>query len=138
MAEQFREFDTNHNGVLSRDELIAAFRKIRGINFNEHEIDEMIKKIDADGSGDINYTEFTSTAMTNEKLFTQERLNQAFKVFDKDGDNQISIQEMKELLDACRQVDEKMVQRATKEIDRAGKGYLTFEEFKNLIMKLFE
>ena len=47
----------------------------------------MIKRIDADGSGDVNYSEFVDTAMSSEKLFSEERLEKAFKVFDKDGDN---------------------------------------------------
>jgi calcium-dependent protein kinase len=76
---------------LSREELIEGFRSIKGINFNERDIDEMIKRVDADGSGDINYSEFISTAVNLEKLFTGERLEKAFKVFDKDGDNSISI-----------------------------------------------
>ena len=33
---------------------------------NEKEIDEMIKKVDADGSGDINYSEFITTAVSFE------------------------------------------------------------------------
>lgn len=137
MAELFRKFDKNANGVLSRDELIDAYRSIRGINFSEKEIDDMIKRVDADGSGDINYSEFINTALTNDKLLTDDRLEKAFKVFDKDGNNEITVAEIKDLLDACRQVDEKMVQRAIKDIDKIGKGKLTFAEFKKLIKTLF-
>lgn len=35
IAKMFKEFDTNGNGVLSRDELVNAYRTIRGINFSE-------------------------------------------------------------------------------------------------------
>jgi len=35
MADQFKLFDKNGNGKLSRAELIEGFRQIRGINFNE-------------------------------------------------------------------------------------------------------
>ena len=35
LADQFKLFDVNGNGKLSRDELIEGFRQIRGINFNE-------------------------------------------------------------------------------------------------------
>jgi Ca2+-binding EF-hand superfamily protein len=43
-------------------------------------------------------------------------------VFDKDGDKTISIKEIKELLEVCKQIDEKMVQRAIKNIDKGTKG----------------
>ena len=59
---------------MSREELIEGFRSTRGINFNENDIDELIKKIDADGSGDINYSEFVSTALSSEKLLSEEKL----------------------------------------------------------------
>jgi Ca2+-binding EF-hand superfamily protein len=44
--------------------LIAGLKATKGLDFNEKEIDEMIKKVDADGSGDINYSEFITTAVS--------------------------------------------------------------------------
>jgi Ca2+-binding EF-hand superfamily protein len=38
--------------------MIAAFREARGIDFSEKEIDKLIKKVDLNGSGDIDYNEF--------------------------------------------------------------------------------
>ena len=89
IALQFRQFDKNGNGVLSRDELIEAYQAIRGINFNEKEIDDLIQKIDVDGSGDINYEEFVNASVSTEKLINEERLEQAFNMFDKDGDRKL-------------------------------------------------
>ena len=55
LASLFKTFDKNGNGRLSRDELIDGFRQVRGINFNEKEIDSLIKRVDINGSGDIDY-----------------------------------------------------------------------------------
>ena len=123
---------------MSRDELIDAYRVIRGVNFNEKEIDEMIKRVDADGSGDINYSEFINTAVSNEKLLSDDRLEKTFRVFDRDGNGEITVQEIKQLLDACKQVDEKMIARAMKDVDKIGKGKLSFIEFKKFMKSLFE
>jgi Ca2+-binding EF-hand superfamily protein len=71
--------------------LIDAYRVIRGVNFNEKEIDEMIARVDADGSGDINYSEFIETAFSMEKLLNDDRLEKTFRVFDRDGNNEITI-----------------------------------------------
>lgn len=108
------------------------------MNFNEKEIDEMIERVDADGSGDINYSEFVNTAMSMEKLLNDDRLEKTFRLFDRDGNNEVTVPEIKQLLDACKQVDEKMVTRAMKEVDRIGKGKLTFPEFKRFLKGLFE
>lgn len=118
--------------------MIDAYRVIRGVNFNEQEIDDMIKRVDADGSGDINYSEFIDTAVSMEKLLSDDRLDKVFRVFDRDGNGEITIQEIKQLLDACKQVDEKMIQRAIKDVDRIGKGKLSFVEFKKFMKNLFE
>lgn len=55
LEHQFKAFDKNGNGLLTRDELITGFREIKGIDFNEKEIDKLIKKVDLNGSGDIDY-----------------------------------------------------------------------------------
>ena len=41
------------------------------------------------------------------------------------------------ILDACKQVDEKALLRAIKEVDKLGKGKLSLKEFKEFIKKLF-
>jgi calcium-dependent protein kinase len=78
LAEQFRLFDKNKNGRLSREELINGFREIRGIDFSEKEIDELIKRVDLDGSGDIDYNEFMLGAVSAERLLSEDRLEKAF------------------------------------------------------------
>jgi calcium-dependent protein kinase len=87
LAEQFRQFDKNGNGRLSRDELLEGFREIRGIDFSEKEIDDLIKRVDLDGSGDIDYNEFVNGAVSTEKILSEERLEKAFKLFDANSDN---------------------------------------------------
>ena len=47
--------DKNNNGSLSRDELIEAYKVLKGYTFNEEEIDQLIKKVDSNGSGEIDY-----------------------------------------------------------------------------------
>ena len=77
--------DKNGNGSLSRDELLEAYKNLRGVDFDESEIDELMKKADADGNGDINYSEWIMTSIDRSKLLTNEKLESAFKLFDKDG-----------------------------------------------------
>jgi calcium-dependent protein kinase len=68
LTAQFKTFDKNGNGTLSREELIDAYVQTRGINFNQKDVDTLIKQIDLDGSGDISYSEWVSVAMGSEKL----------------------------------------------------------------------
>jgi calcium-dependent protein kinase len=123
LEQQFKAFDKNGNGTLSREELIAGFREVKGIDFNEKEIDSLIKRVDLNGSGDIDYHEFILGAMTREKMLTDERLEQAFYLFDINGDNLISYQEIRSVLDSTQQkVDQGLIDKALKEIGKGSQG----------------
>ena len=94
LAEQFKEFDKDGSGALSPDEVKIALREVQGVDYNEHEIAEIIKKIDIDGDGEINYSEFLMASLNQNSLLSSERLEAAFRMFDIDGNGEISIAEL--------------------------------------------
>ncbi len=53
----FDAFDENGDNLISRDELQRFISNI-GENFDEHEFQEIMKEIDGDGDGFINFEEF--------------------------------------------------------------------------------
>lgn len=59
-------------------------------------------------------------------------------MFDKNGDDELSVEEIKGMLEPIKSVDEKMIKRAINEIDRKGKTSVTLNEFKIMMQKLFE
>lgn len=58
----------------------------------------MFAKIDLDGNGTIDYTEFVMAAVNEKKLLTDERLKMAFQMFDKDKNNSLSLEEIQSFL----------------------------------------
>lgn len=117
---------------------MEAFHKHRGGNFDEIEIQNLIKMADSDGSGEINYSEWIMTAMDRSKLLTTDKLEAAFKMFDKDTSKTISYEEIKGLLDVLKMLDEDATKRAMKAVDTHRRGELTFNEFKELLESLFK
>ena len=111
---------------------------VKGIDMNEQELREIIKKLDADDNGRINYSEFLMVSMNREQLLTNERLEQAFKMFDKNGDNEVSVEELHSMFENAKGVDERMIERAMNEVDRKGKKSLKFNEFKIMMERLFD
>jgi calcium-dependent protein kinase len=69
---------------------------------------------DSDGSGEINYSEWIMTACDRTKLLNNEKLEGAFKMFDKDGSSTVSLEEIKGMLDGLKILDEDLVKRAMK------------------------
>lgn len=138
LAEQFKQFDKDGSGALSPDELKTALKEVQGVDYNEAEIQDLIKRIDIDGDGEVNYSEFLMASLNQNALLSSERLELAFRMFDTDGNGEISIAELQSLLSLAKQVDEKTVIRAMKEVDGKTKKSIKLGEFKQLMQKLFE
>jgi Ca2+-binding EF-hand superfamily protein len=61
--------------------------------------------------------------LTREKLLTDERLEQAFHLFDANGDNLISYQEIRTVLDSTKEkVESGLIDKALKEIGKGSQG----------------
>ena len=58
-------------------------RQFYGKENNEVTIDDLIDRIDIDGNGTIDYTEFVMATMNEKNILSNDKLEQAFKMFDK-------------------------------------------------------
>lgn len=88
--EAFTLFDKDNDGTIDSSELGTVMRSL-GQNPTELEIAEMIARVDVDGNGTIELPEFIQ--MMRKQLIDNENPNEteeAFKVFDKDGDGRIN------------------------------------------------
>ena len=76
---------------------MEGYKKIYGDKAEEH-VDRIFKRVDGDGSGEIDYTEWVIATINKESLLTDEKLKRAFALFDKDGGGSISADEVKNTL----------------------------------------
>lgn len=94
----FKSLDTNNDGKLSKDELITGYKKHLSQIDAEIEVQKIMTVADSDGSGYIDFTEFVTATIDKKNLLSKERIETAFKLFDKDGSGSISVDELKFLL----------------------------------------
>ena len=129
----FRAMDLNGDGKLSKDEIQGGFAQYFGKSLNDKEVDEMFDKVDADGSGAIDYSEFVVATMNEKNLLSNNKLQTAFKMFDKDGGGSISTDEIKQVLAFGQNLDEKVIAEVIKQVDANGDGEISFEEFAEMM-----
>ena len=79
----FQELDENGDGKLSKEEILNGYEKAFGVPIEEDDVDKMFKEIDIDGNGTIDYTEFVMATMNEKNILSNDKLEQAFKMFDK-------------------------------------------------------
>jgi len=80
---------------LSQEELINGFRDIMGEAAAIAEVNRIMKNVDADQNGHIDYSEFVMATLNKKNLISADRLETAFKIFDKDNNGFIDVNEIK-------------------------------------------
>jgi calcium-dependent protein kinase len=95
-----------------------------------------LKIADTDGSGELDYSEWIVATMDKKKLLSNEKLEAAFNLFDRDGSGSISANEIKDVLGVGKNIDEKIWNQIISEVDNNGDGEISFEEFKTMMSKL--
>jgi len=80
------------------DEVKEGYLEHYGKIISDEEVEKMFATVDFDGSGFIDYSEFVVAAMNESQLTTNDKLQAAFKMFDKDGSGIITADEIKEVL----------------------------------------
>jgi calcium-dependent protein kinase len=72
--------------------------------------------------------------MNEKNLLTNDKLEAAFKMFDKDGSGLITADEIKEVLGAG--IPESSMNEILKQVDENGDGEISFEEFTQMMKSL--
>lgn len=100
VIKTFKALDRDGNGHISRDEfyeLYAKLPKSKGLTANqiELEVDMIWQRVDLDGSGSIDYTEWAlGTATPNDTILSEKKLRQAFALFDQDTSGRVQFSEL--------------------------------------------
>lgn len=132
----FYTFDKNLDGRLSHNEIIEGFKSFFNIKQNEKDLMKIIKKIDQDKSGYIEYEEFIRASINKKNLLSETNLTYAFKLFDKDGSGGITPNELKALLGITSKYSDKVWNEVINQIEHNKENEVTYKEFQNMMQKL--
>ena len=89
LQKAFRNLDKNGDGLLSREELLEGYTQMLGdVGLAQTEVESIMEKVDSDGNGFIDYSEFVTGCVDLKKLLSARQLEYAFSQFDEVGGGQ--------------------------------------------------
>merc|ERR1712053_36740 len=135
----FDLFDTKKQDFLSADDLGEIMRAM-GFRPTEEELKDLLAEIDEDGSGEIEFAEFTQLCATflveDPDMETMKReLKDAFRLYDKEGQGFISTATLRGLIsELLAPLTEEELEGILEELDEDGSGSMDFDEFCEMMM----
>ncbi|CAD5183207.1 unnamed protein product [Musa acuminata subsp. malaccensis] len=138
--EVFSLFDKDGDGHITLEELRTIIRSL-GREPTLQELQDMIREVDVDGNGTIEFDEFLNVMAMRTKEATEaeaeEELREAFKVFDIDNNGYISPSELMSVMtNLGEEVTKEIAAEMIMEVDADGDGQVDFKEFSTLMMAI--
>ncbi|XP_019647105.1 PREDICTED: troponin C-like isoform X1 [Branchiostoma belcheri] len=136
----FSIFDRDGSGEISTQNLGTILKQC-GLNPSRDELDAIMAEADEDGSGTMDFDEFLelmAKQMHQDQYEMDEtEVRAAFRIFDKDNDGFISIEELRTMADACGEdLSDDELKDLLDDGDGDRDGRLDYEEFKDYLQSL--
>jgi len=137
LKQMFLSLDKDGDGTITIDEMKEGLKKA-GLTTGAHEnLIQIMKEVDSDGSGVIDYTEFLAATMSKRQYFQEDVCWAAFRTFDLDGNGKITKDELAQVLSGgavtsiadSMGVEKEEIERIMLEVDQDGDGEIDFDEF---------
>ena len=141
----FLQWDTDQNGVLSRDEIEENMARIcQYFNMEEPDVQNMFEAADIDGDGQIDFTDFLAAATDKRKLLTLSNLKRTFKMLDRDGDGYINLEDISAHLGSTPNLNVQSLnaqcnsEAIFNQLDRNWDGRVSFDDFCSHMGEVFD
>lgn len=159
LNETFESWDRNGSGVLDLQEMSEA---LADMGVRGGDVDTMLKLLDTDGDGHVNYSEFVAGCLDLQREQVVQHLRVAFSIFDLDSSGFIDREELDRMLRPCLEgqaseeegstvskgddpassellrgllPDGATLDEMLEELDSSRDGHISFEEFQAYLLR---
>ena len=98
------------------------------------ESERIMKEVDTDNNGFIDYSEFLKANLDIRKVMSNENLKSAFRMFDKDNSGTISAEELKQVLQGDMDSEDNVWEEIIQLVDQNGDGEIDLHEFQDIVL----
>merc|ERR1712037_177418 len=132
--EVFTFFDQDNNGYIELDELFNVFGNL-GVEVMREELKEKIDEIDIERNGKVSFSEFVALMReTITDIHDEKRLQEAFTIFDSDGNGEIDIAELGTMMRRLGQeLETDQIKEMIKAADLDRDGKISWDEFRKFM-----
>lgn len=130
LRKTFLALDKNKDGTLNKKEILDGMKQ-HSIPMPD-DFEQVLEGLDTDGSGSIDYSEFLASTLSTKQYMKEEVAWATFRMFDKDGDGQITKAELAEVL---KDPTMSLSNQIMKEVDTDSSGTISWEEFLAMMHK---
>ncbi|XP_060568182.1 calmodulin-A-like [Ruditapes philippinarum] len=132
--EAFHLFDKDGDNTITTPELLTVMKSL-GHNPSRDDIIEMIKEVDSNGNGKIEFSEFLTLMEKNMSSFESEDLIKgAFSVIDPHGEGYITLQGLRQVVhDLGLDFTDEEMRDMIEEADPTGDGRVNLEDFVKMM-----
>lgn len=137
----YQAMDLGGAGKLTKQDFQKAYSRYMGEDekmLTQGELTELFDNVNIMGNNTIEYSEFLVAALPAEVLLTENNIQKAFKLLDKDQDSKISAEDVKSMLKDMTQMDEDFMDqyiknKVLKDVETRNDGTISFEIFSELL-----
>ena len=134
LTNAFKLLDRNGDGKVSKEELLVVYKEVAGGVNPERDVENIMRNVDTDGSGFIDYTEFIQATLNREVMFSKANLDKAFGLFDKDKNGNITAEEIAEIFSEGQLGEDHVWKGILKQVDKNGDGQIDLKEFHEILL----
>mmetsp|Transcript_6660 Transcript_6660/g.12031 ORF Transcript_6660/g.12031 Transcript_6660/m.12031 type:complete len:412 (-) Transcript_6660:161-1396(-) len=128
LRKEFKKRDLDGDGTVSCDEL-QQWMAASGYYVTDAQAAMVFRQLDTDNSGDLNFEQFVATEIHFRAQVDDVFMQSAFKLMDKDGDGEITHEELQgAMTDAGSSMSEE-IERVFRSVDKDDNGSISFDEF---------
>ncbi|CAB9505617.1 MAP kinase-activated protein kinase 2 (Fragment) [Seminavis robusta] len=137
----FRGMDSDRDGKLSKEDIRKGYKRFFDKELSNKETDKLFERINMNGDGYVDYTEFVIAAMQKSKILDTQKLRAAFSSFDRGDKGYISANDLKLALAGVVALPtdkdigtDQIIDEMMKQVDVEGDGKISYQNFADMML----